>query len=165
MQIPKQTVSRVTAEGRSTSITVATVLFFTYGVLGIIGAFLIIGGSIMLGMSASILAYFIPIPYAQLSGVLPGLFGIVWLLISVFGIVAGVELWRSRKIGGKIGIALSSISIVFIVIIAFLPMYLGQGSINYSSLLASPYITPMILIITLNLLSLAFTLIGWRSLF
>jgi hypothetical protein len=143
---------------RQASITAAAILFFLFGVLGTIGSLYLIGGSVLFGL----------VPLFGLAGVVPGMTGIAWLLISIFNIVAGFELWRSRKIGGKIGIASMLVSIGGLVMMAFLPMLLIQDSHGIGTLalaiLGSSLFTPIILLVTLNLVSMILLIIGWRSL-
>jgi hypothetical protein len=162
-QIPKQSVPQPTfpvtvKQEKSTSITAAAILFFIFGILGTGGSLFLIAGSIAFGI----------LPLIGLGGIIPGFIGIAWFIIAIFTIVAGIELWRSRRIGGVIGMVSSMISIGAIMTFAILAMYPFSGDPGIAAfarlILGSLFLTPVILLVALNLISIILLIIGWKSL-
>jgi len=99
---------RVARPERATVITVASVLFYVLGALGIVGSMLVI----LFGALLSSLPSLLPTIPSQLRAFIlfPAwlfiAFGLAALILSALDVVAGYWLWLSLKKGGILGIAL-----------------------------------------------------------
>jgi len=124
---------------RPASITVASILFYIFGILGIIGSLILLGGgSILYG-----------VPYVGwLTGGVFIAFGIIGLIISILDILAGYWLWHSLRKGGIIGIIVCVLSIIVSIPELLIP--------SMAALTGVSILIDIVLIILIG--------IGWKSL-
>jgi hypothetical protein len=102
--IEGKAVRNVSPPSRPITITVASLLCFISGILGLIGSVIIIfstivGGVLMIDRVIT------------LAGATSAIVGLFFLIISILHIAAGKLLWRCLKKGGKLGVALSILGI------------------------------------------------------
>ncbi len=138
---------------RPASITVAAILFFIFGALGIISGLVF---SAFAGSAAS----FTSVPFiGPLTGVTAAGILLIGLVILVFGIlylVAGNWLWDGLRRGGILGIALSIISIL-----VSLPLLFVLGPL---ALFLGPLVALAGLSIVIDILLIVLITVGWSSL-
>jgi hypothetical protein len=98
------------APTRGPAITVAAILFYFFGILGVIGGlFVIVGGALIGNILGGI-----PL-IGGFGGLVAGVLiviGFVTLIISALEVLAGEWLWKSLKKGGALGIILLIFSIL-----------------------------------------------------
>jgi len=96
---------RVAKPERATVITVASILFFVFGALGIASSILLISlGTLLSSLPGTHPLWSMVRGWLSLSASILIIIGLVSLLTSVLDIVAGYWLWRSLKVGGVLGI-------------------------------------------------------------
>jgi hypothetical protein len=112
---------------RPTSITVASILFYIFGILSIVGSLIAIGvgavGAAFGGM---------PIfgPAISLAGAIILILGLVSLIISVLCIVAGYWLWRGLRKGGVLGIIICILDIIMSIPFSAIPVFGAIGIVS-----------------------------------
>ena len=91
------------SEVRPASITIASILFYIFGILGIIGSLAILGGGSII----------FSVPYVGwlASDVLVAI-GIIGFIIYLLYLLAGYWLWHSQRKGGIVGIIVSVLDIL-----------------------------------------------------
>lgn len=143
---------KVRTSTRATATTVASIIFFILGIVGVgMSVFLMLVISSI--MSGAIIPEFLDsIPFLG-ALIQPDLtwftLSFLLLLISVIHFIAGNWLWQSLRRGGIIGLTLTSFNV----------------AISIISLLLTPAIAPMAYVmIMINGLLLLLVLIGWNSL-
>lgn len=98
-----QYVARIEPTGRrSTSITVAAILFFIFGILEVVG-------SLPVMTAGGFVSY---LPFFGFLGGLLALLGFIVMIVGILDIVAGYWLWGSLRKGGVLGIILAILGIL-----------------------------------------------------
>jgi len=91
------------SEVRPASITIASILFYIFGILGIIGSLAILGGGSII----------FSVPYVGwLAGDVLVAIGIIGFIIYLLYLLAGYWLWHSQRKGGIVGIIVSVLDIL-----------------------------------------------------
>ena len=91
------------SEVRPASITIASILFYIFGILGIIGSLAILGGGSVI--------YSVPYVGWLAGGVLVAI-GIIGFILYLLYLLAGYWLWHSQRKGGIVGIIVSVLDIL-----------------------------------------------------
>ena len=102
------------SEVRPASITIASILFYIFGILGIIGSLAILGGGAVI--------YSVPYMGWLAGGVLVAI-GIIGFILYLLYLLAGYWLWHSQRKGGIVGIIASVLDILTSIPMILIPAF------------------------------------------